>query len=228
VNNWSAGCSRSGCRVCAKREGCDPQHQLTVRRDTNGPRSAHRPACDSRTRVHQGHARSVDRESRGRDARAGHQVNALSPQRRRHATLVGNEWFPQIYFEPLDTMAEAALAPPPAIPTRSLAALRSASTCSPTRPPGLRPSRRGLADGWQPPTFRRSSPPDAEGVKRLRRRQGRDQTSAELSCSMERCPTTARCARRDRERAPYPTRSPAAGVRARCCRQERWDAVSST
>jgi NAD(P)-dependent dehydrogenase (short-subunit alcohol dehydrogenase family) len=43
--------------------------------------------------------------------RQGIQVNALSPQRAAAtATLVGNEWFPQVYFEPLDTMAEAALA----------------------------------------------------------------------------------------------------------------------
>jgi NAD(P)-dependent dehydrogenase (short-subunit alcohol dehydrogenase family) len=41
----------------------------------------------------------------------GIQVNALSPQRAAAtASLVGNAWFPDIYFEPLDTMAEAALA----------------------------------------------------------------------------------------------------------------------
>ena len=43
--------------------------------------------------------------------RQGIQVNALSPQRAAAtATLVGNAWFPDIYFEPLDTMSEAALA----------------------------------------------------------------------------------------------------------------------
>lgn len=41
----------------------------------------------------------------------GIQVNALSPQKAAAtASLVGNAWFPDIYFEPLDTMAEAALA----------------------------------------------------------------------------------------------------------------------
>ena len=38
-------------------------------------------------------------------------VNALSPQAAAATPdLVGNEWFPKVYFEPLDTMAEAALA----------------------------------------------------------------------------------------------------------------------
>ena len=39
----------------------------------------------------------------------GIQVNALSPQKAAAtATLAGNAWFPDVYFEPLDTMAEAA------------------------------------------------------------------------------------------------------------------------
>jgi NAD(P)-dependent dehydrogenase (short-subunit alcohol dehydrogenase family) len=41
----------------------------------------------------------------------GIQVNALSPQKAAAtASLAGNAWFPDVYFEPLDTMAEAAMA----------------------------------------------------------------------------------------------------------------------
>ncbi|HXY92122.1 MAG TPA: SDR family NAD(P)-dependent oxidoreductase [Acidimicrobiia bacterium] len=82
----------------------------------------------------------------------GIQVNALSPQRAAAtASLVGNAWFPDIYFEPLDTMAEAALAlvagDPAAITGRvtySLALLAELE-----RPVyDLRGEQ--LVDGWQP------------------------------------------------------------------------------
>src|SRR4051812_32651922 len=45
------------------------------------------------------------------DAATGIAVNALSPQAAAATeSLVGNAWFPEHLFEPLDTMAEAALA----------------------------------------------------------------------------------------------------------------------
>jgi NAD(P)-dependent dehydrogenase (short-subunit alcohol dehydrogenase family) len=82
----------------------------------------------------------------------GIQVNALSPQRAAAtASLVGNAWFPEIYFEPLDTMAEAALAlvagDPSALTGRvaySLALLAELQR------PVYDLRGRDLVEGWQP------------------------------------------------------------------------------
>jgi NAD(P)-dependent dehydrogenase (short-subunit alcohol dehydrogenase family) len=82
----------------------------------------------------------------------GIRVNALSPQRAAAtATLVGNEWFPQVYFEPLETMAEAALAlctGDPATLTGRVAL--SLDLLAELQRPVLDLWGRQLVDGWQP------------------------------------------------------------------------------
>jgi NAD(P)-dependent dehydrogenase (short-subunit alcohol dehydrogenase family) len=82
----------------------------------------------------------------------GIQVNALSPQRAAMtASLAGNAWFPDIYFEPQDTMAEAALALVAGDPdtltgqiTYSLALLADLQR------PVYDLRGKQLLDGWQP------------------------------------------------------------------------------
>jgi NAD(P)-dependent dehydrogenase (short-subunit alcohol dehydrogenase family) len=83
---------------------------------------------------------------------AGISVNALSPQAAAATeSLVGNAWFPEYLFEPLDTMAEAALALCTGDPktltgqiTYSLALLQLLGR------PVYELSGTELLDGWQP------------------------------------------------------------------------------
>ena len=81
---------------------------------------------------------------------------------------MGNEWFPQIYFEPLDTMAEAALAlvAGDADTLTGRVALSLDLLAELDRPVyDLRGEQ--LVDGWQPvdlPAIIAAQ--DAEGVKR--------------------------------------------------------------
>jgi len=99
----------------------------------------------------------------------GIQVNALSPQRAAAtASLVGNAWLPDIYFEPLDTMAEAALAlvaGDAAMLTGRIA--YSLALLAELQRPVYDLRGTNLVDGWQP----RDIPPiiaaqDAENAKR--------------------------------------------------------------
>ena len=85
----------------------------------------------------------------------------------------GNAWFPDIYFEPLDTMAEAALASSPVTrhahgPDRTQP--RSARRARPSRlRPARRTSSRRLAAGRHPGDRRRAG---------RRRREARDEAQA--------------------------------------------------
>ena len=86
------------------------------------------------------------------DAGAGIPVNCLSPQAAAATeSLVGNAWFPEHLFEPLDTMAEAALALCTADPsqltgqiTYSLALLEHLNR------PVYELRGKELLEGWQP------------------------------------------------------------------------------
>jgi NAD(P)-dependent dehydrogenase (short-subunit alcohol dehydrogenase family) len=99
----------------------------------------------------------------------GIQVNALSPQRAAAtASLVGNAWFPQIYFEPLDTMAEAALALVAGDPdTLTGRVALSLDLLAELDRPVYDLRGEHLVDGWQPADIPAIvAAQDAEGVKR--------------------------------------------------------------
>jgi NAD(P)-dependent dehydrogenase (short-subunit alcohol dehydrogenase family) len=99
----------------------------------------------------------------------GIQVNALSPQRAAAtATLVGNEWFPQIYFEPLDTMAEAALALVAGDPDTLTGRIAlSLDLLAELDRPVYDLRGANLVDGWQPADLPAIvAAQDAENVKR--------------------------------------------------------------
>ena len=111
----------------------------------------------------------------------GIQVNALSPQRAAAtATLVGNEWFPQIYFEPLDTMAEAALALVAGDPdTLTGRVALSLDLLAELDRPVYDLRGANLVDGWQPADLPAIiAAQDAEGVKRDYEAQAKADTDA--------------------------------------------------
>src|SRR5436190_317594 len=99
----------------------------------------------------------------------GIQVNALSPQRAAMtASLAGNAWFPDVYFEPQDTMAEAALAlvaGGPATLTGCIA--YSLALLAELDRPVYDLRGKQLLDGWQPPDLPAIiAAQDAEAAKR--------------------------------------------------------------
>jgi NAD(P)-dependent dehydrogenase (short-subunit alcohol dehydrogenase family) len=79
-------------------------------------------------------------------------VNTLSPQGAAATpALVGNSWFPEVYMEPLDTMAEAALAlctGDPAVMTGRIT--YSLELLAELDRPVYDVTGRELLDGWQP------------------------------------------------------------------------------
>jgi NAD(P)-dependent dehydrogenase (short-subunit alcohol dehydrogenase family) len=84
--------------------------------------------------------------------RQGIQVNALSPQKAAAtASLVGNAWFPDIYFEPLATMAEAALALVAGDPDTLTGRIAySLALLAELNRPVYDLRGKELVDGWQP------------------------------------------------------------------------------
>ena len=98
---------------------------------------------------------------------------------------MGNEWFPQIYFEPLDTMAEAALALVAGDPdTLTGRVALSLDLLAELDRPVYDLRGENLVDGWQPADLPAIiAAQDAEGVKRDYEAQAKAKADAASSAA---------------------------------------------